>query len=73
MVDHIWEEKGKHLSLWDEVRIIDIEEHRRIRRHKESTHMLGYSDLLSRPSIQMNTIWEPIIKKVTKKLEHELQ
>ena len=27
-------------------------------------HMLGYSDLLSRPSIEMNAIWEPIIKKV---------
>ena len=25
--------------------------------------MLGYNDLLSRPSIEMNTIWEPIIKK----------
>ena len=30
---------------------------------KESAHMLGYCDLLSRPSIEMNTIWEPIIKK----------
>ena len=26
--------------------------------------MLGNNDLLSRPSIEMNTIWEPIIKKV---------
>ena len=26
--------------------------------------MLGYSDLLSRPCTEMNTIWEPIIKKV---------
>ena len=25
--------------------------------------MLGYNDLLSRPSIESNTIWEPIIKK----------
>ena len=30
---------------------------------KEVTHMLGYGDLLSRPSIEMNTIWEPLIKK----------
>ena len=29
--------------------------------------MLGYSDLLSKPSIETNTIWEPIIKKVKKK------
>ena len=27
MVDHIWKEKGNHLSLWDEVEIIDREHH----------------------------------------------
>ncbi len=66
MADPIWKEKekGNHLSLWDEVEIIDRTEHWRIRRLKESAHMLGYNDLLSRPSIEMNTIWEPIIKKV---------
>ena len=32
---------------------------------KESAHIVGlYSDLLSRPSIEMYTIWEPVIKKV---------
>ena len=49
--------------LWDKVEIIDRAEHRRIRRLKESAHMLGYNDLLSRPSIELNTTWEPIIKK----------
>ena len=63
MGDHIWKEKEKHLPLWDEVIIIDREEHWGIRRLEESAHMLGYSDLLSRPSIEMNTIREPIIKK----------
>ena len=29
--------------------------------------MLSYNDLLSRPSIELNTIWEPIIKKLDKK------
>ena len=58
--DHIWKEKGNHLPLWDEIEIIDSAEHWRIRRLKESPHMFGYNDLLSRPSIQMNTIWEPI-------------
>ena len=29
--------------------------------------MLGYNDLLSRPSIEMNAIWEPINKKLHKK------
>ena len=28
---------------------------------KEAVYMLGYSDLLSRLSIEMNMIWEPII------------
>ena len=64
MADHIWKEKGKHQPLLDEVKIIDREEYWRIRSLKESAHMLGYSDLLSGPSIEMNTIWKPITKKV---------
>ena len=63
MADHIWKEKENHLLLWDKVEIIDWAEHWRIRRHKESAHMLGYNDLLGIPSIDLNTIWEPIIKK----------
>ena len=63
MADHIWKEKGNHLPLWDKVEIIDRAEHWMIRRLKESAHMLGYNDLLRRPSIDMNTIWEPTIKK----------
>ena len=63
MVDHIWKEKGNHLPLRDKVEIIYKAEHSQIRRLKESAHMLDYNDLLSRPSIELNTIWEPIIKK----------
>ena len=63
MADHIWKEKGNNLPLWDKGEIIDRAEHWRIRHLKESAHMLGYNDLLSRPSIELNTIWEPIIKK----------
>ena len=48
----------------DEVEIIDRAEHSRIRRLKESAHMVGYNDLLSRPSVEKNTIWESMIKKV---------
>ena len=60
------ESSGKrwNLSIWDKVKIIDREEHWIIRRLKELAHMLGYSDLLSTPSIEMNTIWEPKIRKV---------
>ena len=63
MVDHIWKENGNHLPLWDKVEKIDWAEHWRIRRLKESAHMLGHNDLPSRLSIELNTIWEPIIKK----------
>ena len=68
MADHIWKEKGNHLPWWDKVEIIDRAKHGRIRRLKESAHMVGYNDLLSRPSIEMNTIWEPIIKRMDKKI-----
>ena len=64
MADHIWKEKGNHLPLCDEVEIIDRAEHWRIIPLRNQ-HMLGYNDLLSWPSIEMNTIWEQIIKKVT--------
>ena len=63
MANHILKENGNHLPLWDKVEIIDRAEHWRIRRLKESAHMLGNNDLLSRPSVEMNTIWEPMIKK----------
>ena len=56
MTDHIWKEKENHLPLWDEVKIIDRKECWRIRHFKETAHMLGYSDLLSKPNIEMNTI-----------------
>ena len=43
MADHIWKEKGNHLSLWDEVKIIDKEEHWKIR-HLKAAYMLGCSN-----------------------------
>ena len=64
MADHIWTETGNHLPLWDEVEIIDRTEQCRISRHNDSAYMFGYNDLLSRPSIENNTKWKPIIKKV---------
>ena len=49
--------------FWDNVKIIDSEEHWKKRRPKKASKMLGYVDLLSKPSIEMNTIWEPIFVK----------
>ena len=63
MADHIWKEKGNDLPLWEKVEIVDRAEHSRIRGFKESAHILGYNDLLSRPRIELNTKWEQIIKK----------
>ena len=57
------ERKGKPSTLMDEVKIIDREEHWRIRCFRETVHMLGYSDLLNRLSTKMNMTWESIIKK----------
>ena len=64
MADHIWKEKRNHLPIWDEIKLIDREKRWRIRRLKEAAYKLGNSDRLSRPSIVMNTICEPIITKV---------
>ena len=61
MADHIWNEI--HLPLWDQAKIIDRAEYWKIRCLIEVVHVLDYNDLLSRPSIEMNTIWEPLIKK----------
>ena len=47
MADRNWKEKGNRLSLLDEVKIKDREEHCRIRRLKNAVYILGYSDLLS--------------------------
>ena len=52
MADHIWKQKRNHLPLWEEVKIIDREEHCRIRHVKEAAPYFG----------QMNTIWELSMK-----------
>ena len=44
---YIYIYRKEKLFLWDEVKIIDRE---------EVAHMVGYSDLLRRPSIMMYTI-----------------
>lgn len=54
VTDHIEIEKGDHRPQWDEVELIDkLWERRKL---KESAHILLYKNILSRPSIGMNTI-----------------
>ena len=67
MADYIWREKGDHRPLWDQVEIIDKEQHWKIRKLKESAHMLDHKNLLSWPSIEINTIWEPVIRSAREK------
>lgn len=40
-----------------------MNKYRRIRRLKQSAHILGYNNLLSRLSIEIDTILESLIKK----------
>ena len=44
-------------------KIIERKEHWRIRHLKGALYMLGYSERSSKPNIEMNVIWEPLIKK----------
>lgn len=47
MFDHIWREKSSQKNpLWNEVKILEIEEHWRFKYRK--AHMLGGGDLLIR-------------------------
>ena len=64
MADQISKKKGNNLLLWDEVEIIDRAEDWRIRQLKESAHMLGYNDLLSRQGIDMKQYGNRYLKKL---------
>lgn len=59
---NLWRENDSHQSIWNEMNILDKEEHLRVRL-KESAHMPGYEDLINRSSIEISIIWELLIKK----------
>ena len=65
MADYIKKGKRNTLSLWDEFRIIYIEEHQGIRRLNEAVYVLSYRD-------EMNMIWEAIIKKACWKKNYNM-
>ena len=62
MKSRVMAEKGKHLPLWEEVKIYARKELWRIGHLKEQ-HMLDYTGLLNRSNTEKNTIREPITKK----------
>ena len=49
--------------FWNEVKIIGREQHWKIRKLKNSAHMLGHYNLLSRPRIEIGAIWKLVIRK----------
>ena len=55
VADHIWKEKGDHRPLWDQVEIIDKEHHWKIRKLKETAHMLGHKNLTGLRGIKMDS------------------
>ena len=63
MADHKWKEKRNYQPLLNKVKMIDREGHEKKKILKEAAHLLDHVDLLSRPPIEMNTVWEPIIEK----------
>ena len=66
-VSAVWRKKGDHRPLWDQAEILNKEHHWKICKLKESAHMLDHKNLLSRPSIEINTIWEPVINSAREK------
>ena len=67
VAEHAWREKGDHCPMWDHVEFIDKEHHRKIRKLNESAHMKGHKNLLSRLSIEISTVWEPVIRSAREK------
>ena len=41
-------------------------------RHKEAADMFGYSEIMSRPILEMNTILESLNKKARQKMQYGL-
>lgn len=63
MTDYIRREMRDIRYLWDEIVINDREYHQKMRKLKEPVHKLGQKNLISRPSVDINTIQEPVIQR----------
>lgn len=63
---YVRREKCSHQRQCNEVKILNKKEHWIVRRLKESTYILGYGNLLTKPSVEINVLWQHIIKKERK-------
>lgn len=63
MVDHVSSDESGRKPLWIEFNITDIKQDWMIRWQTESVHMLCSEILLSGPRIEVNGLWNPLIRK----------
>jgi hypothetical protein len=59
LAQHAWDEG--HRVDWDEVRILEIESSSRYRKYKESAHMACLTNPISQSSLDISSIWIPLI------------
>jgi hypothetical protein len=65
LVQHAYKEG--HRVIWDEARILEIENNSRHRKYKESARVACSKNLISQPNVDISPIWIPlIIDEVTK-------
>jgi hypothetical protein len=50
-----------HRVHWDDPRILEIESNSRYRKYKESAHMACSTNQISQPSLDISSIWIPLI------------
>lgn len=67
MADQLCIKRGSCQHVWNEVKILEIDERWGIWHLKESMHMLFYGNFLSRHNIEINKIMDPPIQIERKK------
>jgi hypothetical protein len=59
LVQHAYEEV--HRVGWDDARILEIESNSRYKKYQESAHMTCLTNPISQPSLDIPSIWIPLI------------
>lgn len=62
LADHVM--KNRDL-MWNEVKIVDLEQNYRTQTLEKAAYRLGHNNLLSRHSAVMSSMWEQVISKDT--------